>query len=364
MRTAYLLGALAGGFMLLNASPALADAGVPAKYRPTIKKGLDWLVNQQNKRTGSWEAAQAQYPVTMTSLGGMALLCEGSTTREGKYSKNIRMARDWLLERCMPSGQVGNPNIAGEAGRYMYGHGFGLLFLACVYGEETDIEKRRKLEEILVRACKFSLDSQTNRGGWGYVSARDGSNFDEGSVTITQVQGLRAAKNAGIKVPPEVIQKSQKYLQDSTTADGGVMYSLAQGGGGGGRPALTAAAISCGFGSGDYNSPLVKKWFKYCETHIPTLRGQRLGHDEYTHYYYAQACYILGDDGWAKLFPGSKPGDGVSWKKYRESSFDYLVQSQSSEGYWTGSHVGPVFATSVYLTILQLDNNCLPIYQR
>jgi hypothetical protein len=329
-----------------------------------VQKGLKWLVEQQNKRDGHWEATGQGYPITMTALGGMALLCEGSTVREGKYARNIRQARDFLMSRAMPNGMIGNPQIPGEAGRYMYGHGFGLMFLSCVYGEEKDVDQRRKLEDILVRAAKFSRDAQTSRGGWGYISARDGGNFDEGSVTITQVQALRAARNAGVKVPPEAIKDSQDYLNKSTGADGGVTYSLAHGIGGGGRPALTAAAISCGFSSGDYNSPLVKKWFQFCERQVPLLRGARFGHDEYTHYYYAQALYMLGDDGYGKLFPESKAADRLSWKKYREATFDFLKQTQSAEGYWTGSHVGPVFATACYLTILQLDNAALPIYQR
>ena len=61
-----------------------------------------------------------------------------------------------------------------------------------------DPERRRKLVDILERAIDFTTDAQTDRGGWGYVSAKDGGGFDEGSVTITQVQGLRAARNAGI----------------------------------------------------------------------------------------------------------------------------------------------------------------------
>jgi hypothetical protein len=259
---------------------------------------------------------------------------------------------------------LGNPNIPGEAGRYMYGHGFALLFLSCVYGEERDVDKRRKLEDILVRAAKFTHDAQTNRGGWGYVSARDGSQFDEGSVTITQVQALRAARNAGVKVPEEAIKNAVKYLKDSTSADGGVVYSLAQGGGGGGRPALTAAAIACGFSAGEYNSPQVKRWFEFCSTHVPLLRGSRFGHDEYTHYYYAQALYALGNDGYAKMFPKSREADRLSWHKYREITFEHLKQTQSTDGSWTGSHVGPVFATALYLTILQLDNAALPIYQK
>lgn len=364
MRSLPLLGALASCGLLLSGTPTFADGGVPAKYRPMVAKGLKYLVDQQNKRTGHWEATGQGYPITMTSLAGMALLCEGSTVKQGKYSKNIRMARDWLMQRCMTNGMIGNPQIPGEAGRYMYGHGFGLLFLSCVYGEEDDVDVRRKLEDILTRAAKFSHDSQTTRGGWGYVSARDGSNFDEGSVTITQVQALRAARNAGIKVPNEAIKASVEYLKQSTGSDGGVVYSLAHGAGGGGRPALTAAAISCGFSAGDYNSPQVKKWFQFCERQVPLLRGARFGHDEYTHYYYGQALYMLGDDGYAKLFPDSKAADRLSWKRYRESTFDFLKSTQAGDGSWQGSHVGPVFATSCYLCILQLDNATLPIYQR
>ena len=117
MRTGYVLGALTCGFLLLGASSARADGGVPVKYRPTVKKALEWLVSQQNKRDGHWEAQGGQYPVTMTALGGMALLCEGSTVRAGKYAKNIRLARDWLISRAQPNGQIGNPNIPGEAVR-------------------------------------------------------------------------------------------------------------------------------------------------------------------------------------------------------------------------------------------------------
>ena len=40
------------------------------------------------------------------------------------------------------------------------------------------------------------------------------------------------------------------------------------------------------------------------------------------------------------------------------------MRTQDADGSWTGGHVGPVFITAVYLTILQLDNAALPIYQR
>jgi hypothetical protein len=91
---------------------------------------------------------------------------------------------------------------------------------------------------------------------------------------------------------------------------------------------------------------------------------QRFGHDEYTHYYYAQALYMLGENGWAKLFPESREADRLTWTKYKKAVFDNLKNSQSADGSWNGGHVGPVFITAVHLTILQLDKATLPIYQR
>ncbi|HVS38455.1 MAG TPA: hypothetical protein VMS17_23050, partial [Gemmataceae bacterium] len=331
-----------GGLTLLGLDPvrntARADE-IPAEYQPCVSKGLEWLSKTQSK-DGHWEAFGGQYPMTMTALSGMAMLMQGSTIREGKYKDNIHRTVDWIMARSQPNGMLGNPNIPGEAGRYMYGHGYSLLFLSCIYGEEEEEDRRKRLEDILTRAAKFTHDAQTQResirfkdpntgkalklGGWGYVSAREGNNFDEGSVTITQVQALRAARDAGIAVPPEAIQEAVNYLRESTNDQGfetkvqpaGVIYSLAGGGGGEGRPALTSAAISCGFSAGDYNSDIVKKWLLFCKNVVQPVGDVRFGqHDEYTQYYFAQAIYKLGEDGWAKLFGSDK--DALKWSTYR-----------------------------------------------
>jgi hypothetical protein len=360
------------GLLFVVAPTALAagkekekDPKKEEKYKQAVTKGLEWLAKQQSK-DGHFEAFNGQYPVTMTAMAGMAMLMEGSNIREGKYRDNIRRACQWLMDRSSPNGMIGNPNIPGESGRYTYGHGYAMMFLACVYGEEEEGPRRTKLEDILTRAAKFSRDSQTNRGGWGYVSAREGNNFDEGSTTVTQVQGLRAVRNAGIPVPPDAIKDAIKYLKDaSNNPSGGVVYSLGGGGGGDGRPALTAAGIACGFSTGDYNSELVKKWFKFCTPILKqTIGMQRMGHDEYTYYYLSQAVYMLGEDGWAKLFPGTSEGDQIKWSDYRVRTFDSLISTQQADGSWPGQHAGPVFSTSIYLSIMQLDNAVLPLYQR
>jgi hypothetical protein len=241
-----------------------------------------------------------------------------------------------------------------------------------VYGEEEDSDRRRKLEEILSRAVQFTGRAQTPRGGWGYLASGcnvEGDGLDEGSVTITQLQALRAARNAGIGVPVAIVDKAVDYLKKSTTARGGVIYSLGMGRNDE-RSALAAAAVSCGFSAGEYRSPLVKRWLQYCRQHIPpwNVGASRIGHDEYTHYYYAQALYILGDDRYEKLFPDSAPEDRLTWSKYRKLTFDSLLHAQNADGSWESSgtwgYIGPVYRTSMVLSILQLDKGNLPIYQR
>lgn len=355
---------------LLPLSLSRADE-IPEKYRGVVAKGLKYIAKHQFK-DGHWGANGDQYPVSMTGLAGLALLMEGSTVREGEYAKNIRAATDWLMERSMKGnnrdGLIGNPDHPTEIGRYMYGHGFGTLFLACVYGEEDDKERRDRLKDILTRAVKYIGNAQSTQGGWFYTSAKDGHDQDEGSVTITQMQALRACKNAGIPVPKEVIKKGYDYLKKSTTSNGGVVYSLGRGGfvaAGGERPALTAAAIACLFSAGEYKDELVKKWFRYCQHAIP-INGTAQ-HDEYTHFYYAQSVYILGDDGWERFF-GSTPADQrVTWSAYRKNMFDRLLQSQNADGSWPsggGFSVGPVYSTAIFSIIMQLDKGTLPIWQR
>ena len=78
--------------------------------------------------------------------------------------------------------------------------------------------------------------------------------------------------------------------------------------------------------------------------------------------------FALGEDGWGKLFPDAKAADRITWKKYREAAFDGLVRSQHNDGSWSGNSwtasFGAVYVTAVFLTIMQLDNNTLPIYQK
>ncbi|MCE9548691.1 MAG: terpene cyclase/mutase family protein [Planctomycetia bacterium] len=310
------------------------------------QRGLDWLAKRQS-RVGHWVANEAHYPTAMTALAGMALLAEGSTTTQGKYASNIDQAVTFLVERSNSNGLIGD---AKHDDRYTYGHGFAMLFLSQVLGEEEDVNRRRELIDVLTRAVIFTGRAQTKAGGWGYVSARDGDGFDEGSTTITQVQGLRGCRDGGIVVPKEIIDQAIKYIRDCTASDGGVQYSSK---GGGGRPAITAAAVACLFNAGDYDDQYVPKLLKYCKQHMGSISNQSFGHWHYAHLYYSQVMYREG---------------GKEWTEYREKIFKKLMSEVTDDkkqyAYWNQGYIGPVYTTAINLILLQLDKGNLPIYQR
>jgi len=338
-----------GGALLFAAaigmvSPVRAVAA-DAKVKEVVARGLDWLAAQQSKR-GSWAAAESRYPTTMTALSGTALLLEGSTTTQGKYRDNIKNAVDYLIEHARTNGLIGDPT---RDDRYTYGHGFSMLFLSQVLGEEEDEDRRAKLVQVLTKAVEFSGRAQTDEGGWGYVSAKDGNGFDEGSTTITQVQGLRGCRNAGIPVPKEIIDKAIKYIHKCTLEDGAVQYSSK---GGGGRPAISAAAIACLFNAGDYDDKYVPKMMSFAEKNLSNISNQSFGHWHYAHYYFSQVMYREG---------------GKKWEEYRDKIYPRILSEVSTgpDGdFWTQGYVGPIYTTATNLTILQLENNTLPIYQR
>lgn len=314
-----------------------------SKVDEVVHKSLLFLVSQQ-RRQGYWEAERGAYRVAMTALAGTAMLAEGSTTTTGEFADPIRKAVNYVLSMSRGNGLIGDP----RDGHYTYGHGFSMLFLSQVYGEEEDVARREEIRDVLTKAVQFCADAQTNKGGWGYVSAKEGNNFDEGSTCITQVQGLRACRNAGIPVSKEIIDRAITYIEKCTTSSGGVQYSIQ---GGGERPPITAAALAALFNAGEYDTELSKKMRAYCERRIWPDRPLKAstGHWHYMHFYYAQVIYRQG---------------GELWNRYRKEIEEVILKQANSGGGWSDRQIGAVYTTSINCIILQLDKGYLPIYQR
>jgi hypothetical protein len=334
------------------------------KQQQSVAKGLEYLVKQQDA-AGFWAAQGGQYKVVMTAMSGQALLMAGSTPSAGPYQKHLQSSVAWLRAQAQQDGLIGNPNNVADAQRYMFGHATAIIFLASVYERENNADSRKQLEELLTKALQFTAKAQTSRGGWGYVSAQDGSDFDEGCTTAFQVQSLRAASLAGIKLDKDMVKKAQDYLQTATNNDGGIVYSLVNANQVG-RPALTVHALAGVFTVNDFNTDLAKKWLQYSQSNVKW--DEAPSKSTYGMWFYmqvplAQALHALGDNGYAKLFPDSKESERLTWSKYKDKVFTHLVDEQAQDGSWGDKIVGPIYGTTSALSILQLDKSRLKIHQ-
>jgi hypothetical protein len=188
--------------------------------------------------------------------------------------------------------------------------------------------------------------SQSDDGGWIYTPNSRG---DEGSVTITQLQGLRACRNSGIAVSRKVIDNALGYLDKSALPDGGIAYRADRRGSS--RPPITAAAVACWYHAGQHDHPLAIKALAYIKQRIGTggSRGGTWGHYFYAHFYMAQVMWLSGEEDWAWYFPSMR---------------DWLLSTQGPDGSWEGDSVGKTYGTAIALTILQMPYGYLPILQR
>ncbi|MCA9191457.1 MAG: hypothetical protein KDB03_06840 [Planctomycetales bacterium] len=337
-----------GGVTLLDALGsfrASAASRLDPRWEQSIRRGLDYLATTQTTR-GQWPNTDP-YPTALAALAGIALVCSGSTTTHGPYREQIARCTDYLISKSRPNGLIGDPHADD---RYTYGHGFSMLMLSQVLGEEGYGDRRQELIDVLGRAVDFCCNAQTTAGGWGYKSAKDGANYDEGSTTITQVQGLRGCRNAGIPVPSEAIERAKEYIYSCKNADdGGISYSSKQLGTS--RPAITAAALAALYNAGDYESKHVPEMLRYArETLHDRLadEGVAFGHWHYTYLYYSQVVYRQGDE---------------QWIAFRDRLYDRIVAEQKDDGSWD-AQISPVYISACNLIMLQLDRGLLPIFQR
>ncbi len=322
---------------------ALLPRGVTREMSVAAERGLQFLARSQGT-DGSWRNAggHGSYPTAMTGLAGMAFVSAGSTPTRGRHWREVRRSMEYLIKAADP--KTGVITEMATENRNMYGHGFSTLFLASVFGMEEDAQRQQKLHGVLTRAVKLIERAQSSAGGWIYTPDSGG---DEGSVTVTQVQALRACRMAGIVVDKKAIDRAVDYIKKCQNPDGGISYSL--GSRGASRPAISAAGVAVLYNAGVYDDqPFVDKAMQYVMRNInPT--ADTTGHHFYTQLYFSQALYQRG---------------GKDWDDYLKKLGPWLVRNQRRDGSWEGDGVGPIYGTAIAVTILQLPYALAPIYQR
>jgi hypothetical protein len=331
------------------AAPALAAAqppnarvgeAVPRDVREVYDKGLLYLVKQQTE-AGDWPGGNRGPGVT--GLGLMVLLASGEDPNFGLYSTQVRKAvRKLVADQDGATGYFGNS---------MYHHGFATLALAEAYGVVDDRlvwpdgKKPRSIGAALELAVRASLTSQKKNplGAWRY--SPDASDADT-SVSGAILVSLLAARNAGIEVPDDAIDRAVSYFTKMTSDSGTVGYSGL--GGFGESTARTSIACLVYALARRKDLPQYKATLAHLVARIDQTGPTGFGWMDYQYYYQSQALF---------------QGDVEAWAKWNKQLVRQLKAAQQADGSIPGSH-GPEVGTSLSLLALALNYRFLPIYER
>ncbi len=313
---------------------------VPRDVREIYDRGLQFLASAQNEK-GDWKGGGEQGP-GVTGLALMVLLASGEDPNFGLYSNHVRRAL-----RSIISLQNAGTGILGSS---MYHHGFSMLALAEAYGTVDDRNLwtgtesgRRPIGQALELAVRTAITSQKKNsfGGWRYSPD---SNDADTSVSGAVLVGLLAARNAGIEVPDEVIDKAINYYTKMTSDSGQVGYSGGFGGFDESFARISIATLAYAVARRK-DLPQFKATLGYLTQRLENVPNQ---YPEYARYYQAQALF---------------QGDVEAWEKWNKLLVRQLKTSQAADGSFQ-SQFGTTLGTSMSLLALALNYRFLPIYER
>ncbi|WP_231740984.1 prenyltransferase/squalene oxidase repeat-containing protein [Thalassoglobus neptunius] len=298
-------------------------------------EGLRWLARRQRMDGSFGNNRERSESVGIAALCGIAFLCSGSVPEAGDYSETINRTVEFLLSCSQKNGYLVDSDSASHGP--MYGHGFATMFLAEVYG----MTPRDDLGEKLRRAVDLIIATQNSEGGWRYNPVPQEADV---SVTVCQVMALRSARNAGISVPKEVVDRAVNYIKSCQNPGGGFRYrpfDPAES-----RLARSAAAVVALYSAGVSDDPVVQNGLNYVVERLK-IRDDR-EYYFYAQYYAAQAAWQARDNRWRICFPILR---------------DELL-SQRAGDHWEDPLQGDEYATAMALVALQIPYDVLPIFER
>ncbi|MGH9677554.1 MAG: squalene--hopene cyclase, partial [Candidatus Acidiferrum sp.] len=278
-----------------GAQPPNARIGeaVPRDVREMYDKGVQYLAKTQSEN-GDWPGGQNGPGVT--GLGLMVFLASGEDPNFGLYSNNVRRA-----VRNIISGQDAT---TGYLGNSMYHHGFAMLALAEAYGTVDDRhfwpagKKHKTIGAALELAVRAAITSQKKNslGAWRY--SPDSTDADT-SVSGAVLVGLLAARNAGIEVPDECVDKAISFYTKMTSSSGQVAYAGGIGGFDESLARISIATLVYALARRK-DLPQFKVTLKYLVGKLEFAGRSGFGWEDYQRYYQAQALFQGDVEAWMK----------------------------------------------------------------
>lgn len=347
----------------LDLEALLAD--VPVRdLQAAAERGLTWLAAHQEQdggfvsdvghkqqdrylviRSSAEQRVRGEAHIGVSSFVGLAFLAGGHLPGRGKHGPRVDALIRYVIGHANENGYLRDSETR------MYSHAFATLFLAQAYGMVRDPAIKHALE----RAVVWIVDTQNRYGGWRYDPFTTAVDL---SVTVCQLQALRAARDIGIEVPKATVDAALAYVLRSRSEgsrDGGLFYYKIHGSSAWSKNrqfAINAAGVTALASAGVYDLSLWSPALDFLEAEYRDVRMYYADHFYYWYgnYYACQGFFWAG---------------GPRFRAYYGRLARDLLSLQRDDGRWV-DNVGPgdAFSTAVAALLLQLPRQYLPIFQR
>lgn len=220
----------------------MAKLGGSAETEAAVSKSLAFLASTQDP-DGRWNLAKnkgmAGHDVAATAFSLLAFYGRGERHDvDCKYRDNVKRGLDWLLsQQNVATGDLRGPTPPGQG---MYDMGIAALALIEAYGVTKDTALRPRA----VAAVEFLADSQHEEGGGWRYNPREAGDL---SVTGWMVMALASAEMSGIAVPEKTKTGVAKFLKSISGGNEGGAYGYtgAPGKGARGGNAMDVVGFFC-----------------------------------------------------------------------------------------------------------------------
>ena len=207
----------------------------PAAIDAAIKKGIDFLVADQNKN-GSWgtpelkggvklyapvPGAHHAFQSAVTAMCVSALIETAGDRADAK--KAIERGEIWLTEN-LPKVRRAN----ADALYNIWSHIYGIQAFVRMHQRLPDPERRKKLEALIREQINFLVRYESVDKGWGYYDFRIGSQrpaTDSTSfMTAAALVAFREAADIGIQLPDKLVEGAVDSIQRQRKPDCSYLY--------------------------------------------------------------------------------------------------------------------------------------------
>ena len=163
----------AGSWAQSNGPELTADEAIPPAVDPMYVRGIRYLASTQQP-DGSWSDGYGTQP-GVVALAVAAILGHGDDPNSGPYANTIRKGLEFILNA--------QDKETGYIGSSMYNHGFATMVLGEAYGEVDMPGIGPALQKAV--DCILNSQKNNRHGAWRYgPDSRDADTSVSGAVVV------------------------------------------------------------------------------------------------------------------------------------------------------------------------------------